>query len=147
LSCFPSTNLYPIPPLLPPLSLYESAPPPTHSLLPHYSSIPLSWAFKHPQDQGLPLQLMSDRPSSATYATGSMGPSMCTLWLVVSFLGDLGHPVSWYCCFSYRVANPFSSFRASPSFHRQFLWFCFLAESLGKSQEINTCFAHNRRKS
>jgi hypothetical protein len=30
------------------------------------------------------------RPSSATYAAGAMGPSMCTLWLVVSSLGALG---------------------------------------------------------
>jgi hypothetical protein len=49
-------------------------------------------------------------PSSATYAAGAMGPSMCTLWLVVWSLGALRDLVGWYCCCSYGVANPFSSF-------------------------------------
>ena len=49
------------------------------------------------------------RPSSATYATGVMGPSICTLQL-----GALGSLVSWYCS-SYGVANPFSSFIPSPN--------------------------------
>jgi hypothetical protein len=39
---------------------------------------------------------------------GAMGLSMCTLWLVVYSMGALGDLVSWYCCSSYGVANPFS---------------------------------------
>jgi hypothetical protein len=52
------------------------------------------------------------RLSSATYAAGAIGPSMCTLWLVFSSLRALGKGglVGWYCCSSYGVANPFSSF-------------------------------------
>jgi hypothetical protein len=30
------------------------------------------------------------RPSSATYVTGALNPSMCTLWLVVQSLGAVG---------------------------------------------------------
>jgi hypothetical protein len=52
-------------------------------------------------------------PSFATYVTGAMGPTMCTLRLVVWSLGTLGSLVGWYCCSSYGVANSFSSF--SPS--------------------------------
>ena len=40
---YPSTIPPPILPLLPPLCFYEGAPPPTHRLLPHCSSIPLHW--------------------------------------------------------------------------------------------------------
>ena len=52
---------HPIPPLSPPLCLYEGAPPPTHPLLPHHSSIPLCWGIKPPQDQGPSLLIMSDK--------------------------------------------------------------------------------------
>jgi hypothetical protein len=46
---------------------------------------------------------------------------MCTpcvqhLWLVVLSLGALGDLVGWYCCPSYEVPNPFSSFSPSPNF-------------------------------
>ena len=53
LPSFPSTN---------PLShcLYEGAPPPTHPLLPHSSSIPLHWGIE-PQEQGPLLPLMPDK--------------------------------------------------------------------------------------
>ena len=56
---YPSTH--PSHPILPPLCLYEGAPPPTHPLLPHCSSIPLHWGIKPPQDQGAPLPLMPDK--------------------------------------------------------------------------------------
>jgi hypothetical protein len=39
-----------------------------------------------------------------------MIPTMCFLCSVVYFLGALGVLVSSYCCFSYGVANSFSSF-------------------------------------
>ena len=44
--------------LPPPLCLYEGTPPPTHTLLPHCSSIPLLWGIKLPQDQRSPLLLL-----------------------------------------------------------------------------------------
>jgi hypothetical protein len=30
-----------------------------------------------------PIDILQGHPSSATYAAGAKGPSMCTLWLVV----------------------------------------------------------------
>ena len=53
----PSHNLR----LLSPLCLYEGAPLPIYPLLSHPSSIPLRWSITPPQDQGLPLPLMSDK--------------------------------------------------------------------------------------
>ena len=50
---------YPITSPLP--CLYEGAPPLTHPLLSHRSSIPLHWGVKPPQDQGPPLPSMSDK--------------------------------------------------------------------------------------
>ena len=54
-----------------------------HLLLPSSSSITLHWDIKPPQDWGLPSHWCQIEPSSATYAAGAMGPSLCTLWLVV----------------------------------------------------------------
>ena len=48
-------------PILPALCHYEGAPPPTHSLLPQPSSIPLCWGIKTPQEPGPPLPLMPDK--------------------------------------------------------------------------------------
>jgi hypothetical protein len=57
--------------------------------------------------------LMSNRaptgPSSATYAAGVMGPSMCTPWLVGLSLGALVLLVGSYRCSSYGVVSSFSS--------------------------------------
>ena len=39
-----------------------------------------------------------------------MGRSMCSVWLVAQSLGVLGGLVGSYCCFSYGVTNPSSSF-------------------------------------
>ena len=69
-------------PISPLLCFYEGAPTHSHPLLSHLLSIPLHWDIKPPQDQGPPLPLMPDK-SSATYAAGTMGPSMYTLWLEV----------------------------------------------------------------
>jgi hypothetical protein len=93
----------------PPLCLYEGAPPPTHPLQPHPSSIP----YAGPSSL-LPFPWCQIRPSSATYVSGVLAPSMYTLWLVVYSPGALGGPLSWYCSF-YVVAFPFSSFSPSPS--------------------------------
>jgi hypothetical protein len=49
------------------------------------------------------------RPSSATYASRALSPTMCFLWLVVKNQGDLEILVISYCCSSYGAANPFSS--------------------------------------
>ena len=38
-----------------------------------------------------------------------MGPSMCTLWLMIKFLGALLVLLSSYCCSSYGAVNPVSS--------------------------------------
>jgi hypothetical protein len=57
---YPSTNPIPhLPP--PPFCLYESAPPPTHSLSSQCSSISLLWGIKPPQHQGPLLQLLSGK--------------------------------------------------------------------------------------
>jgi hypothetical protein len=53
--------------------------------------------------------------SSTSYAARATDPSMYILWLVIQSLGALWGLVSWYCCSSYGVAIPFSSF--SPSFN------------------------------
>lgn len=67
--------------LLPPLCLYEGAPPPTHPLPPNHSSIPLRWDIKSPQDPGPPLPLMSNKVILC-YICICMDPSMYTFWLV-----------------------------------------------------------------
>ena len=40
---------------------YEGGPPPTHTLLPQYPSIPLYWGIKPSQDEGPLLPLMQDK--------------------------------------------------------------------------------------
>ena len=66
---------------------YKVAPIPNYPLQPHHTSIPLSWGFGPLQDQRPCLPLMSDK---AILCYICMGFSMCTLWLVVYFLGALG---------------------------------------------------------
>jgi hypothetical protein len=78
-SWFPLHTLPPLPPCF-----FEGAPLPTHLVLSHCPSFPLHWDIEPPQDQEPPLPLMPDKmQSSATYAARAMGPSVCTLWLVV----------------------------------------------------------------
>jgi hypothetical protein len=101
------------PPSLLPL---RDAPPLTHPLLPHPSSIPLLGATSLHRTKHLPSHWCQIRQSSATYVAGAMDWPMYTLWLVVSFLGALMGPVSWYCCSSYGVAIPFSSSSLYPNF-------------------------------
>jgi hypothetical protein len=98
-------NVIPFPglPYGTPLSHLPS--PSTKRVLPHpftYSQIPtLAFPYtgasstlrapsEHPQGQGLLFPLMSNRPSSATYVAGAMGPSICTIWLVIQSLGVPG---------------------------------------------------------
>jgi hypothetical protein len=54
----PSEPPYPIPPSP---CLFEDAPPPIHPLLFAFSGIPLHWGIEHPQAQGPPLPLMSNK--------------------------------------------------------------------------------------
>jgi hypothetical protein len=66
-------------------------------------AFPYTGALGSHRTKGLSSQWYQIRPSSATYVPGAMGPSMCTLWLVVYFLGALGSLVDWYCCSSHRL--------------------------------------------
>ena len=77
----PSTKPHPIPPhpSLVPLCVGSSI----HPLLPHYSSIPLHWG------SSLPSHWCQARPSTVTYISGILAPSMYTLCLVFS---------SWVLC-------------------------------------------------
>jgi hypothetical protein len=112
--------LFPFP--VSPSAIPLSHPPPTASMrvlphppLPHCPGIPLHWASSLHSTKDHSFHWCPTRPSSATYATGVTGASMCTLWLVVKSLGALGGLVGWYCCSSYGVANPFSSFSPFPN--------------------------------
>ena len=85
--------------------------PPAYPLLPPYPYIPLDWDIEPSQDQeGLSSHWCPIRPSSATYVVWTMGICMYTPWLMVMSLGDLQGLVGSYCCSSYGVENPFSSF-------------------------------------
>jgi hypothetical protein len=53
---------------------------PTHPLLLLVPGILLHWGIEHSQNQGPLFPLMTNK---AIYVAGSMGPSMCNLWLVV----------------------------------------------------------------
>jgi hypothetical protein len=67
-------------PILPsPTSMRVLPHTPTPSSLLWHSHTLGHWAFTGPRA----FPPMMTRLSSATYATGAMGPSMCTLWLVV----------------------------------------------------------------
>ena len=84
-------------------------------LTPAHQPTSLSWhspilghlAFSRPKAS--PALDVQQRPSSATYASGSVGPSMCTLWLVVYSLGSQRVQIGYYCFF-YGAASSFSSF-------------------------------------
>jgi hypothetical protein len=94
------------------LSLWDTHPF-THSHITHLAS-PYVGASSLHRTKGLSFHWCLTRPSSATYPPGVMGPSMCTLWLVIYSLGALVSPIHWYCS-SYGVAIPFNSFSPSPS--------------------------------
>jgi hypothetical protein len=102
-------------PKLPPLCLYEGATPPTHPLLPHRSSMTLCWGIEPPQDQGPSLPLIPDKAILFYICSWSHGSLH-----VYSFVGDLvpwssGVLVGLYCCASYGIATPLSSFSPPPS--------------------------------
>ena len=66
----------------------------THSLLP-------SRAFTYSGESSL--HRTKGLSSHWCLTKSSMGPSMCTLWLVVYSLAALGDLVGWYCCSFYGV--------------------------------------------
>jgi hypothetical protein len=112
----PSETSYPIAP--PPASMrlfsHPSTHPPTHPLLPPLPCIPLHWGIEPSHDQGPLLLLMLDKAILCYIRGWSHG-----FLHVYSLVGDLipensgiggGGLVGWYCCSSYGVANPFSSF-------------------------------------
>jgi hypothetical protein len=74
-------HLHPISPLRL-LCLYEVVLLPIYLLLSHSSSIPLCWALNHHKTKDLLSQWCQTRPSSATYVSEAMDPSMYTVWLV-----------------------------------------------------------------
>jgi hypothetical protein len=83
-SCLPLHNpLSHICPHLPPLCLFEGAPIPTHPFPPHCSSIVLCWGTNFHSNKGLLSHWCQTKPSSGTYVSGVMDPSLFTPWLVV----------------------------------------------------------------
>ena len=81
----PPQNPHPMCPLPTPVCLYECALyPPTHSC-PNAPASPLLWGIKPPQDQRLPLPLMSDKAILCYICiwSGAMDPSLYIPWLVV----------------------------------------------------------------
>ena len=103
----PLETPYPI--LCLPASMSDFPDPCTHSHLPALA-FPYIEALSLHRTKGFSSHWCLTRPFSATYMAGAMGPSMCTLRLVVLSLGALEGLVGWYCCFSYGLKNPFSSF-------------------------------------
>ena len=115
ISSFPVTPPQPFPShLLPRPCPYEGAPPPTHPLPPHHSSIPLRWGIKPLQDQGPLLPLMPHKASSATYAAGATG-SLHVYSLVGGLVPGSSRWSSYLMLFFLWVATPFSSFSPFPS--------------------------------
>jgi hypothetical protein len=76
-----------IPPL-PPATMRVFCHPPTHSCLTTLVFPYAGAAILH-KTKGLPAHWCPTRPSSAIYATRTMGPSMCTLWLGLFGLVDI----------------------------------------------------------
>jgi hypothetical protein len=76
----------------------------THPLMPSCPGIPLHWGMESPRAQGLlfPLKFKN--------AAGDMGHYMCTLWLLVQFLGAPGVLGGCYCFSPDGTAKPLSSF-------------------------------------
>jgi hypothetical protein len=91
----------PIPSPLP-LPLWGCYP---HSLLPALA-FPYTGALNTLRPKSYFSQWCPTRSSSATYAAGAMGPSMCILWLVVQSLGAPEGLGGWHCCFLHEAATP-----------------------------------------
>jgi hypothetical protein len=70
-------------------SLYKVSAPPIYPLLPSGPGISLHWSIE-------PLKPKGHSSNNATYATRAVGPSICTLWLVIQSPGALGVLASWH---------------------------------------------------
>ena len=70
----------------------------------------MEWASSLDRTKGFFSHWLLKRPSSATHAAGAMILSMCTLWLLVYYLGALGILVGSYSFSFYGAAKPFSYF-------------------------------------
>jgi hypothetical protein len=84
----PKTRIF-----LPPLPFfYMSTPPPTHPLLPHWSSIPLPWVIKPPLDQGFSLWVMPDKAILCYISSCSHRYPLCIFvwWFTPSELSGFG---------------------------------------------------------
>jgi hypothetical protein len=95
----------------------ERPPPFIHPFLPHHPGILLLWGIEPLQEEGPPIPLIPDKAALCYVCSWSHG----TLH-VYSLVGGLisgsfggGCLVGWYCCSSYTVADPFSSFSPSPN--------------------------------
>ena len=66
-----------------PFCLYEGAFPSTYTLLSYRPETPYSGASNLLRTKGLPSRCCQARPSSATYLSGVMDPSMYIPWLAV----------------------------------------------------------------
>ena len=76
----PMQNLYPLP--FPHASKRVLPHPLTHSYLTALAFINAEASGLH-RTKGIPYHWCQIRPSFATYSAGVMGPSMCTLWLIL----------------------------------------------------------------
>ena len=90
-------------PILPPSAFIKVL---TH-LPKHFHLLTLAflytWASFLPRTKGFSSQRCQTRPSLGKYADGAKGPFICTLWLVIYFLGALFCLVDLYCSYSYGI--------------------------------------------
>jgi hypothetical protein len=100
-------TLYPIP--SPPASRRVRFYLPTNPCLPTLA-FPYTGASNPHRTKGCSIHWCPTRPSSATCAVGAMGPSMCTLWLVVQSPEALGGIWLVDNDAPHEAANPLSSF-------------------------------------
>lgn len=105
---FQMLSLFPVAPLsyLHYTYTHEYAPPPISALW--HSPTPEKMNLL--RNKGSFSHLLQTMPSSASYATEAMSPSMCTLWSLVKSLGALWGLIDWHCYSSYGSANSFSFF-------------------------------------
>jgi hypothetical protein len=100
-----------------PTPFYERSPPPTQPLPSYHPSFPLYWSMDSPQDQGPSHPLMPDKASyPLLHMQLELWVPLCALfgwWFSPWELEERGGLLSWFCCSSYGVANPFSSFIVS----------------------------------
>jgi hypothetical protein len=95
--------------LPPPASMRVLPHPPTHSSL-SVLAFPYTGASITLRPNHLSSHWRPTKPSSTKYEARAMGPSMCTLWLLVQSLGAMRGLISWHCCSPHGAAKLLSSF-------------------------------------